>query len=131
MRLCINDNMSIYNNGTIPLGKTKVDQTKRISLIKNVAEIFDAIPGDEIEYYLKRITIDTVDGEHEELMLCIKKVTKPFKGWNFEEKEIDERMRAILPKWDSRNESTDDYESDFAKAQEEYEKYKEEKHKNV
>jgi hypothetical protein len=61
-------------------GKTKIDKTMRISLIKEIADLLNAEPGDEIQYTL-------IKGE-----ICISKVTNTYRGYNIEEDLILENI---------------------------------------
>lgn len=63
------------------LGKSKIDKTKRISLIKEVADLFDVKDGDFIYFYAN-------DGK-----IIINKATKKFNGFDFEGEEIEARIR--------------------------------------
>jgi len=65
----------------IYLGKSKMDKTKRISLIKEVADLFDMEEGDSVYFY-------AVDGK-----ISINKATKKFGGFDSEGEEIEARIR--------------------------------------
>lgn len=62
------------------LGKSKIDKTKRISLIKEIADLLDAEEGDYIEFYATKGKI------------MIAKQTKSYNGFNFESEEIERRI---------------------------------------
>ena len=62
------------------LGKSKIDKTKRISLIKEIAELLGAEEGDYIEFYATRGKI------------TIFKQTKGYDGFYFENEEIENRI---------------------------------------
>ena len=61
-------------------GKTKIDKTMRISLIKEIAELLNAEAGDEIKYMLR-------GGE-----ICISKVTNTYRGHDIEADLILENL---------------------------------------
>lgn len=70
------------------IGKSKIDNTKRVSVISELAEIINASPGDEIEY--------STNGTE----ILFRKVTATYKGYNIEQNLIDERMYDYLAmKW--------------------------------
>lgn len=79
--------LSTLGELSIKAGKSKIDKTKRVSLINEVSEILDAQSGDEIEY------IVTVNG------IMIRKITTPFKGYDIEQDLIeDNRTNYLLEK---------------------------------
>lgn len=66
------------------IGKSKIDNTKRVSVISELAEIINVGPGDEIEYSMN-------GGE-----IILKKITTTYKGFNIEHDLIKERMYDYL-----------------------------------
>jgi len=90
-------------------GKTKVDKTMRISLIKDVAEILNADIGDEIRYEL--------DGS----VIKISKVVDSYKGREIEEELYLENILRYLKEraWEY-SVGDDDEIDDYEEAKREY-----------
>ena len=106
------------------LGKSKMDKTKRISLIKEVADLFDMEEGDHIYFY-------AVNGK-----IFINKATKKFGGFDLEGEEIEARIREkedeIMDADFERRDPVSDmkeYEEARKEAEEYYRLYKESKKK--
>lgn len=66
------------------IGRTKIDKTKRASVISELAEIIFVSPGDEIEYIARGTEI------------ILKKVTSKYMGFDVEGDVIKERMYDYL-----------------------------------
>ena len=90
-------------------GKTKIDKTMRISLIKDVAEILNADIGDEIRYEL--------DGS----VIKISKVVDSYKGREIEEELYLENILRYLKEraWEY-SVGDDDEIDDYEEAKREY-----------
>ena len=85
------------------LGKTKIDKTRRISLIKEVADLFEIVEGDNVQFYAE-------DGK-----IIIKKQTIKYDGFDFEKEEIEKRIikkeiEYIDNLTDSRNDPSEEWE---------------------
>ena len=102
---------------TVKAGKSKLDKTRRISLINEIAEILEAESGDEIEY------IVSMDG------ISIRKLSTPYKGYDIEQDLIDDnRTNYLLEKAITRLEDkiaeVGVKGSDYEKIREEYIEWK-------
>ncbi len=98
---------------TYVVGKTKIDNTKRISLISEIAEMMNAKPGDEIEYHLEGNRI------------IIWKKTEPFKGYDIDGDIIKENIRKYRLEKEIKNLETEESlmkRENYDKVRAEYEK---------
>ena len=106
------------------LGKSKMDKTKRISLIKEVADLFDMEDGDHIYFH-------AINGK-----IIITKATKKFNGFDIEGEIIEQRIRekemevadAEIERYQNRDPS-DEYDRLRKEAEELYKMYTENKGK--
>jgi len=65
------------------VGKTKMNKTRQISLIKDIADIFEIEEGEYINFYAE-------DGN-----IIIRKTTVKYDGFDFEREMIEERVRNL------------------------------------
>jgi len=65
------------------VGKTKMNKTRQISLIKDIADIFEIEEGEYINFYAE-------DGN-----IIIRKTTVKYDGFDFEREMIEERVRDL------------------------------------
>ena len=63
------------------VGRSKLDKTNRISLIKEIADLFEAVEGDYIDFFISNGKV------------IITRETKDYDGFNFEAMEIERRIR--------------------------------------
>jgi len=107
------------------LGKSKIDRTKRISLIKEVADLFDIEEGDYIYFH-------AIEGR-----IVINKATKKFNGFDFEGEEIENRIKekeeeirdAEYDRYVNRD-PEDEHNEQRREAEEQYRLYKENKNRS-
>ena len=104
------------------LGKSKMDRTKRVSLIKEVADLFEIEEGDYIYFH-------AIEGK-----IIINKATKKFNGFDIEGEEIERRIRekeeeirdAEYERYVNRS-PEDEHDEQRKEAEEQYKLYKESK----
>jgi len=65
------------------VGKTKMNKTRQISLIKDIADIFEIEEGEYINFYAE-------DGN-----IIIRKTTVKYDGFDFEREMIEEKVRNL------------------------------------
>jgi hypothetical protein len=108
------------------LGKSKMDKTKRISLIKEAADLFDIEEGDHIYFH-------AINGK-----IVITKATKKFNSFDIEGEIIEERIRrkeaeltdAEIDRYLNKDPS-DEYDKLRKEAEELYKMYAENKNKRL
>ena len=103
------------------LGKSKLDKTHRISLIKEVADLFEILDGEYVRFFIS-------DGN-----IIVEKETKPFDGFDFEQDEImnriweKERILSGKPLPDYHDDEREEEEARRDRAYKDYEKAQEER----
>lgn len=107
--------MNLLGKNKHYLGKSKFDKFNRISLIKEVADLFDMMDGEYVQFFIS-------DGQ-----IIIEKQTKPFDGYDFEKHEIIERIwekERLLSGKPLPDDHEDDVEEERTREERAYENYK-------